>query len=1046
MKFKKVEIQAFRAYSNIKDGTFDFTTKSNDIADFISIYAPNGFGKTSFYDAVEWGFTNNIGRFLMRIDDNKDSIRAEKSKYILRNKNADKNTECIVKLYTTLQDEPFSQTIGRLRGKQRDFRFDPKDTIPEREYFQKVLLSQEWIDAFLKEDDAHLRYDKFINSFGFINIDKKYKLIIELINHNDNKIEELQKKLKELNVQLKINFDFDPKILSKINSEIEKLNKTGEKIPAVQFDYTEKNIQQLTDLINERITDLKYEVSKLQEKITSIDSAVTGDNLSNINIELYFDNKEKLEQSEKKLTGLNKTKNQFEQLHEAERVKKNKEEELHKISQAQLKFLELLAIYRKYQEVNKELTAINDSVDKRNEELKEIDAKLKPLLNTHNEISVKLNSEIENRQKLSSKLAAIPELLKSLDEKNTAKKDLTLLIDSYTKTNSEHEERISIIIKEIKDWDQIVNQISTDDFQVPENEKTKSFYEAIKRLKLRVNLITDLKTDLSKTETEIANANKLNADIEQLISKGADIVSKSQSSVCPLCKHNHDKFETLIQNISENTFLSERMKNLLSLKTKNEQELESLLNQQKEEKNVILNTINPTLNSLKENQSKEVIAKSELAKTIEGYKLKALNLDAEINKLLKELGDNDVEAIKKDLGNKLTESSRISEVLKASQAGILTTCQPLEQRRKVINEHEIPYSKAKLNELKETDAYVRIINFMSENQVGDNGIVPEFDKRQKDFQTKIDTVKDEIEKYVKLISEYQKALEKNEEGAVLSGIQKIEIEKELTNQKITSFEYFLKSELEINLLNKTKDELRKLLDDTNSIYKKKISQKEDVIQSFEKTKVYKESVLPFLKHEEFKRKENAILEEKSFLEKSVYPKLKQERDLLSEFIDKQIESFFHGKLINSLYQKIDPHPVYKEIKFKCDFSTDKPRLNVFVTGTNGNASIVPTLYFSTAQLNILSLSIFLAKALNAKDNDGNSVDCIFIDDPIQSMDSINILSTIDLLRSISVNLGKQIVLATHDENFHNLLQKKIPSDRFNAKYIELETFGKVKQQ
>lgn len=32
-----------------------------------------------------------------------------------------------------------------------------------------------------------------------------------------------------------------------------------------------------------------------------------------------------------------------------------------------------------------------------------------------------------------------------------------------------------------------------------------------------------------------------------------------------------------------------------------------------------------------------------------------------------------------------------------------------------------------------------------------------------------------------------------------------------------------------------------------------------------------------------------------------------------------------------------------------------------------------------------------------------------------------------------------------DVNFHNRLQKKIPSDRFKAKYIELETFGKVKQ-
>lgn len=1044
MKFKKVEIQAFRAYNEVKDGTFDFTTKSDEIADFISIYAPNGFGKTSFYDAVEWGFTNNISRFLRRKDDNKNSAKAEDTNYIIRNKFASTNTESVVRLHTTLQEQPFEQKIGRLRANQRDFKFEEKETIKERDYFQHVLLSQEWIDAFLKEDDANIRYTKFIKSFGDVNLDNKYNTIIELIKHNNNKVTGLEQGLQEL--QSKINFDFDPEILSKINSEIGQLNEKGERIPSVQFDYTEKHIQQLTDLINERITDLKYEISKLQEKIAAIDSAAIGNNISSINIELYFDNKEKLKQSDDKLKSLNKIKKQFEQLHEVKRVKKNKEEELHKITQAQLNFLELLAIYPRYQEVNKELIAISNSIDKRYEELKEIDLKLKPLLDANNEISVKLNSEIENCQRLSSKLAVIPELSKSLDERNTEKKNLTLLIDSSTKTNSEYEERINVIVKEIKDWNEIVNQISADDFQISENEKTKSFYEAIKRLNLNVNLIADLKTALSKTETEIANANKLNADIEQLISKGADIVSKSQSSVCPLCKHDHDKFEILIQNISENTFLSERMKNLLSLKTKREQDLEGLLKQQKEEKDAILTTINPIINSLKENQSKEVIAQNELAKVIEGYKLKVQNLDIEINKLLKELGGNDIEAIRKELSEKLTESSRISEVLKASQEENLKTRQPLEQRKNIINEHEIPDFKAKLNELKETDPYVKIINYMFENQIGDNDIVTEFDKRQKDFQTKIDAVKNEIEECIKSITEYQKVLEKDEETSVIMDIHQIEIEAELLNQKITSFEYFLKSELEINFFNKTKDELGKLLEDTNSLYKRKIFQTEDIIQSFEKTKMYQESVLPFLKHEEFKREEASILKDKSFLEKSVYPKLKQERDLLSEYIDKQIESFFHGKLINSLYQKIDPHPVYKEIRFSCDFSADKPRLNVFVAGERDtDKPIVPTLYFSTAQLNILSLSIFLAKALNTKDNDGNSVDCIFIDDPIQSMDSINILSTIDLLRSISVNMGKQIVLATHDENFHNLLQKKIPSDRFRAKYIELETFGKVKQ-
>lgn len=67
----------------------------------------------------------------------------------------------------------------------------------------------------------------------------------------------------------------------------------------------------------------------------------------------------------------------------------------------------------------------------------------------------------------------------------------------------------------------------------------------------------------------------------------------------------------------------------------------------------------------------------------------------------------------------------------------------------------------------------------------------------------------------------------------------------------------------------------------------------------------------------------------------------------------------------------------------------------------------------------------------------------FYRDPIQSMDNINVLSTIDLLRSIVVNYKKQIIISTHDENFHNLLKKKMPRDLFKSKFLKLESFGKV---
>jgi exonuclease SbcC len=60
------------------------------------------------------------------------------------------------------------------------------------------------------------------------------------------------------------------------------------------------------------------------------------------------------------------------------------------------------------------------------------------------------------------------------------------------------------------------------------------------------------------------------------------------------------------------------------------------------------------------------------------------------------------------------------------------------------------------------------------------------------------------------------------------------------------------------------------------------------------------------------------------------------------------------------------------------------------------------------------------------------------------MDSINILSFIDLFRGITLSLDKQLIVSTHEENFHLLLQKKIPSELFKSKFIEFETFGKIR--
>lgn len=68
---------------------------------------------------------------------------------------------------------------------------------------------------------------------------------------------------------------------------------------------------------------------------------------------------------------------------------------------------------------------------------------------------------------------------------------------------------------------------------------------------------------------------------------------------------------------------------------------------------------------------------------------------------------------------------------------------------------------------------------------------------------------------------------------------------------------------------------------------------------------------------------------------------------------------------------------------------------------------------------------------------------IFMDDPVHHMDSINILSFIDLLRTFSLELDRQIIITTHNENLFKLIEQKVDSQYCNSKFIQLDSHGKI---
>lgn len=147
MKLKKVTIEAFRAYKYKADGTFDFTIDGNKPSNFVSIYAPNGFGKSSFYDAVEWALTNNVSRYIGDTHKKSNDVAARSTKldgvpqYILKNKDVDSTVETSVLVSTTEKD--FLRKLNNTRVDSRDFKFKEKDTEEGTKSFRNIILSQD---------------------------------------------------------------------------------------------------------------------------------------------------------------------------------------------------------------------------------------------------------------------------------------------------------------------------------------------------------------------------------------------------------------------------------------------------------------------------------------------------------------------------------------------------------------------------------------------------------------------------------------------------------------------------------------------------------------------------------------------------------------------------------------------------------------------------------------------------------------------------------------------------------------------------------------
>ncbi len=144
-------------------------------------------------------------------------------------------------------------------------------------------------------------------------------------------------------------------------------------------------------------------------------------------------------------------------------------------------------------------------------------------------------------------------------------------------------------------------------------------------------------------------------------------------------------------------------------------------------------------------------------------------------------------------------------------------------------------------------------------------------------------------------------------------------------------------------------------------------------------------------------------------------------DATKEFVTRRLEDV--SSLLQKIYSKVDPHPTFRAIRLITSFSHRRGRLKPYVVDPDSDiGDYDPFTVMSSSQINVVALSIFLSLNLGIPNL---PLKTLMLDDPLQSLDDINFLGFIDLIRRTRGGGGRQIFLSTHDDRLSGLLKRKL---------------------
>jgi len=149
--------------------------------------------------------------------------------------------------------------------------------------------------------------------------------------------------------------------------------------------------------------------------------------------------------------------------------------------------------------------------------------------------------------------------------------------------------------------------------------------------------------------------------------------------------------------------------------------------------------------------------------------------------------------------------------------------------------------------------------------------------------------------------------------------------------------------------------------------------------------------------------------------------------------------------MRSIFVRINSHPIFTDIDYDTGkkFKSNRLFLKVMTRENTslGHQEANPSYIFSAAQVNATAISFFLAMALTQT---WSPLSIVAMDDPVQSMDDMNVAALIDLIRNLAdsrLQNHKQFIISTHDSTFYQVMRKKFRM--LNVGIIEYDSYSEA---